>query len=203
MRLDRARLLFTGDSITAADRDVSSPESLGHGFVRVIAEHLRMSKTLHFLNTGIGGDRVRDLERRWERDAVNFAPDILTILVGINDVTRRYDTGDLTTPQEFRKSYARLLEMAAPVSARIVLIEPFLLPVGPRQVPWREDLAEKIEIVREIAVRFDTDFIPADQIFVRMAAESGPLPWCPDGVHPSSAGHRLLAGEWLRLGLVP
>lgn len=194
-------LVFTGDSITASDRDVSNAESLGHGFVGMIAEHLRVTTAARCLNTGIGGDRVRDLARRWESDVSAFAPDIITILIGVNDVTRRYDTGDITTPDEFRSSLASLLEMAV-TSAWIVLIEPFILPIAPRQLPWRDDLAEKIEVVRELAVKFDTKLIPADDAFVRAADKSGPRPWCPDGVHPSRAGHRLIADEWLRLGLL-
>jgi acyl-CoA thioesterase I len=197
-----ATLVFTGDSITATDRAVSRPESLGHGYVRMVAEHLRVTRAALCLNTGIGGNRIRDLVRRWGSDVAGLAPDVLTILIGVNDVTRRYDTGDVTTPDEFRTSYSRLLETAASASTRIVLIEPFILPVAPRQVPWREDLAEKIEVVRDLVIKFDAEFIPADRILAQVAAESGPRPWCPDGVHPSLAGHRLLADEWLRLGLL-
>lgn len=200
-----AVLVFTGDSITAADRDLGSPESLGRGFVRIVAETLRArngSTPARCLNTGIGGNRIRDLQRRWRDDVLRFAPHVITILVGINDVTRHYDTGDITTPGEFRDSYCRILETAERASARIVLIEPFLVPVATHQLSWLDELQAEIDIVRDLTTQFDARHVAAHAAFTRAAAATGPRPWCPDGVHPSRAGHQLLADEWLELDVL-
>jgi len=198
----QARLLFTGDSITEAGRDLGSADSLGSGFVRMVSDSISSACPevgTRMLNTGIGGHRVRDLQSRWTSDVLALHPQLITILIGINDVSRRYDTGDVTTSDEYRDSYTALLRSTSAISAQVVLIEPFLLPVRHEQQRWREDLDPKIAIVRQLAREFDTQLIEADSLMTESAIATGPTPWCPDGVHPSLAGHRLLADAWLGL----
>jgi acyl-CoA thioesterase I len=196
------RLLFTGDSITEAGRDNATPNSLGNGFVRMVSDSIAAGRAdvgARVFNTGIGGHRIRDLHRRWNNDALALRPHVVTVLIGINDVSRRYDTGDVTTCEEFRHSYADLLRSTAAIGAHVVLIEPFLLPVNQDQVRWREDLDPKIAAVRQLAREFETDLIAADNRFAQTAQATGPTRWCPDGVHPSVAGHQLIAEAWLEL----
>src|SRR5579862_3807873 len=94
---DHALVLFQGDSITAAERDARKSDDLGQGFAGMIATQfaaLRPTTRARFVNRAVSGDRVRDLLARWEADCIGLRPTLLSILIGINDVWRRYDSDD-------------------------------------------------------------------------------------------------------------
>lgn len=199
---DGATVMFTGDSITDAWRLAPADNPLGHGYVlHAVAGHgvRRPTSGIRWLNSGVGGNRVVDLEARWQQDVLAPRPDVLSVLVGINDVWRRYDSDSPTTLESFRAGYRRLLTQAAESGVRdLVLIEPFLVPVG-EQTRWREDLDPKIQAVRELAREFGAHLLAADGMFAQRSATTGSEVWAEDGVHPTPAGHRLLADAWLQL----
>lgn len=185
------RLVFVGDSITDAGRDRSDTASLGDGYVSLIAKDV----TDHVvLNLGIGGDRAVDLERRWTADVEPSAPDVLTVYVGVNDTWRRFDQDDPTTAADFEATYRRLL--ARTDAARLILMEPFVLPVHETQRDWLEDLDGKRDAVARIARDTGADLVPLHTVLTTAA---GPTPerLAPDGVHPTPAGARLIADTWL------
>lgn len=197
-------VLFTGDSITDAgqqfDPSLVGPGSgLGAGYVRRIAEIAATEAPgLQVLNTGISGHRTTDLLRRWDADVIDLQPNVLTILIGINDMWRRYDAGTPMLGAEFRSNYTQLLERVAVLRLRnLVVLEPFLLPFTEEQEAWPgEDLDEKRAIAFELAGRFDAVFIPLQAIFTDRAVETGAASLTIDGVHPSAAGHELIAQTW-------
>ena len=125
------RILFQGDSVTDCGRDRDDPTALGYGYVMLTAAALQARAPeldLTILNRGIGGNRSRDLVARWSEDCVDLAPDWVSIMIGINDTWRRYDSNDPTTAEQFESAYRTLLQrVTAETSARIVLCEPFLL----------------------------------------------------------------------------
>lgn len=158
----------------------------------------RQAPHVRVLNTGISGNRVNDLEDRWNSDCIALRPDVLTILIGINDTWRRYDNDDPTSAEAFDAGYRRLLtrvrdELGCPV----VLMEPFLTPVRADQHRWREDLDPKIEVVRQLARDFETTLLPTDRVMSDAAERLGADAVAYDGVHPTPLGHRLLADTWL------
>lgn len=188
-------LLFTGDSVTDCGRR-DDPEGLGSGYVRdLVASGALDGMTV--VNTGIGGNRVIDLENRWRQDVLAHHPDVLSVLVGINDVWRRYDSDDPTSLQQFTVGYRSLLTQAADAGIRLVLLEPFVLPVTEEQIGWREDLNPKIEAMHELAREFDAILVPTDRELTALAAEVGPSALAADGVHPTEQGHRAIADLWL------
>jgi acyl-CoA thioesterase I len=202
---DGATVVFVGDSITDAGRtffaaDVAAGE-LGSGFVRLVASLVGVrhpARGFRFLNAGVSGDRVGDLAARWRRDVLAPRPDLVSVLVGINDTWRRYDADDPTPVEVFAAGYAQLLDMVAEhTDAALVLGEPFLLPVRPELDVWREDLDPKIEVVRGLAVERDAVLVPFDERFRAACELAPPAHWAPDGVHPSPAGHGLMALAWL------
>ncbi|MGN7453935.1 SGNH/GDSL hydrolase family protein [Paenibacillus pasadenensis] len=199
---EHSLVLFQGDSITDAGRDRGDAASLGAGYALLAAGRfgsLHAEKGVRFLNRGIGGDRVADLQERWERDCLELRPDWLSIYIGINDTWRRYDSGSPTTAQAYKDGYRRLIERALEASSpRLVLVEPFVLPVNEGQKAWREDLDPKIQAVRELAGEYKTLYVPLDGLFAQAAARTGPAYWAPDGVHPSAAGAALIAEAWLK-----
>jgi len=193
-------ILFQGDSITDCGRNYLSKSSLGQGYVSLINQELqqRFPQKYNVYNRGISGNRVSDLIKRWDRDCLKIQPDILTILIGINDTWRRYDRNDPTTTEAFCDGYRYLLDQVkAKTSAVIVLMEPFVLPFPEDRKLWREDLDPKIEVVHKLSVEYDTDLIPLDRIFSEILQDKSPAFWAADGVHPTSAGHEIIARHWI------
>ena len=194
-------VLFQGDSITDAKRD-RSIDSLGTGYVYIAASlfsALYPEKQVRFMNRGISGNRVVDLQDRWEEDCLNLQPDVLSIMIGINDCWRRYDRNLHTTTDSYLQGYRRLLERVREnlSATKLVLLEPFLVPALPEQKEWREDLDPKIQAVRELAREFGAVYVPLDGLFAAACTRREPGFWAPDGVHPSPAGHALIARAWL------
>ena len=197
-------ILFYGDSITDAGRDraakAGDPAGWGVGYAYQIAAYLSAqdpADEIIFTNKGVGGNRISDLEKRLKTDVLDEEPDVVSILIGINDVWRRYDAGEISEPEKFAASYRKILKKISADGARLVLLEPFLLPVPDDRRAWREDLNPKIDIVRDLAREFEATLVPLDGIFAAACAKREPAFWAPDGVHPSPAGHALIARAWI------
>lgn len=196
------RVLFIGDSVTDAGRDQDDPTHLGTGYVRFIADALRFGdwkSKVTVLNRGISGNRIEDLKQRWTTDCLDLKPDVVSVLIGINDTWRRYDRGQITTVAAYEADYRNILDRArAESDIRLVLIEPFMLSIRPEQDEWREDLDPRIRVVRTIADEYQATLVQADLAFQKAAQAVAAGDLADDGVHPSFIGHRLLAAEWLR-----
>ncbi|RQP11618.1 MAG: hypothetical protein EAS51_05325 [Microbacteriaceae bacterium] len=192
-----APVLFIGDSITDAGRR-DDPEGLGHGYVRLVAEGLvRRGDHRAIVNRGIGGDRVGDLAARWQTDVMDIAPSVLTVYVGVNDTWRRFDSGLPTSAQHFETVYRGLLEEArAAFNPRLILVEPFVVPVDESQQEWLDDLAGKREAVASLATEFHAAFVPLHRILTTAAAHHGAAAIAEDGVHPTPLGAELIAEAW-------
>lgn len=190
------RVLLTGDSVTDWGRDRTDPTSLGHGYAGIVAALAgarRPDLDLTFLNRGVGGDTSAMLRARWDQDAVALAPTVVSILIGINDTWRRYDAGTATSTDDYEDN----LRAVVGTVDRLVLIEPFVVPVTAAQHAWREDLDPRIAVVRRVAAERRAVLVPADGLFAAAAARTGAETWASDGVHPTPAGHGLLAEAWL------
>lgn len=202
---DGATILFQGDSITDAGRSRENDGALGSGYVNMIAAWLsamRPEAGWRFLNRGIGGNRVYDMEERWTADCIDLKPDIVSILIGINDTWRRYDSNTQSPIVDFEASLRRVIERVKnETPARVMLLEPFVLPVTVGQRAWREDLDPRIHCVRDLARELETLYIPLDGLFAAAAAARPPAFWAADGVHPTQAGHALIAQAWIRAAL--
>lgn len=190
-------ILFIGDSVTDCGRR-DDPDGLGSGYVKLIAGNPAL-RGMRVTNRGISGNRVVDLEARWQVDVLDLAPDILTVLVGINETWRRYDSGDPTSARDFEAGYRRLLESAATDGRTLVLMEPFVLPVTAQQRSWHpEDLDEKIAVVHDLARDFDAILVPLDAALTTLATELTPEALADDGVHPTPLGHEAIGALWLQ-----
>lgn len=199
---DKAIVLFQGDSITDAGWVRDDPNSLGGGYAMMAAswfEAMYPAKGVKFLNRGVSGNRASDLEARWQKDCLDLKPNWVSIMIGINDTWRRYDSNDPTSTEAFEKSYRNILVQARnKLDARLVLIEPFVLPVPEDRKQWRIDLDPRIHVVRSLAIEFKAILLPLDGIFAAASAQRPPAFWAADGVHPSPAGHALIAQSWLK-----
>lgn len=194
-------VLFQGDSITDCGRDKSNGTSLGNGYALLTAALFGRKypeKMVSFLNRGISGNRVVDLTARWDEDCLELKPDWVSVYIGVNDTWRRYDRNAPTSAEDYYTQYRKLLARTREeLGAKLILVEPFVLPVREDQKAWREDLDPKIQAARELANEFKAIYVPLDGLFAAAATRTGPAYWAPDGVHPSPAGHALIAEAWL------
>ncbi len=195
-------ILFQGDSITDAGRSREQLSDMGKGYALMAAAQLAAQYPeikLRFLNRGISGNRVKDLLSRWEKDCIELKPTWLSLMIGINDCWRRFDKNEPTSTEEFENGYRSLLTMTKKkTSAKIILCEPFALPHPEDRKKWREDLDPKIDAVRRLAREFGAYLVPFDGIFAQAACRVECDYWAGDGVHPSMAGHSLMAHHWLQ-----
>jgi acyl-CoA thioesterase I len=195
-------ILFYGDSITDAGRcGENNNWGLGNGYVSYCAGLLAArypELDLRITNRGISGNRVYDLENRLQADVVDLKATVVSVMIGINDTWRRYDSKIPSPIPDFEASYRRMLAtIVQKLAARLVICEPFLLPIPADRVAWREDLDPRIAAVRRLAVEFKAVFVPLDGVFAAAACRQKMDYWLPDGVHPTPAGHALIAEEWL------
>ena len=198
-------IVFIGDSITDAGRRDDPDRHLGHGYVRLVRDALAARGDARpIVNTGISGDRAVDLRARWDRDALAHDPELLSVYVGVNDTWRRYDNGDPTTAEDFESTYRALLaEAQERLAPRMILVEPFVLPVTAEQEDWGpDDLDAKRAVVAKLAAEFGAAFVPLQSLLLDAAAQHGAgrashAALADDGVHPTALGSELIAGAWL------
>jgi lysophospholipase L1-like esterase len=142
----------------------------------------------------VSGDRVRDLERRWDKDCVELSPNVVSILIGINDVWRRYDSEDPIGAGEFAEQYSRILSrVKIETEARLIILEPFLIPADADKERFREDLDPKITAVRKLAKEYGALYVPLDGLFAAACMKNPPEYYAADGIHPTVAGHGFIA----------
>ncbi|MDA3844923.1 MAG: SGNH/GDSL hydrolase family protein, partial [Vallitaleaceae bacterium] len=196
-------LLFQGDSVTDVGRERADGSDLGAGYVKMVAELINAelpSKNIQVLNRGISGDRLMDLRARWEEDCIALQPSIISILIGINDCWRRYDDNDPTDIDDFISNYRHLLQtVKSKTDAKIILCEPFVLPIPEDRIRWREDLDPKIKAIHMLGEEFDALIIPLDYIFKEVSKIHGLASLAEDGVHPTELGHSIIAKAWFEM----
>jgi lysophospholipase L1-like esterase len=149
-------------------------------------------------NRGISGDTTKMLLERIEKDIRDTKADIVSILIGINDVWRRYDSNIITSVEDFEKNFREILSVIKKYTSKIIVMEPFLLPSDEKKKIFREDLDPKINVIRELSRLYKTEYIPLDGIFSKLSIEGNPLDYSLDGVHPSDKGNCIIAAEWLK-----
>jgi len=196
-----ARILFQGDSITDGNRGRSLDPNhiLGHGYAFIIAAKYGgdfPEKQYVFLNRGISGNKVTDLQRRWGSDTLDLKPDVLSILIGVND--------NVSVPlDEYEKIYDSLLtdvETANPKTV-LVLCEPFTLPVGGVKGnwdTWKSGIDARRKIVAGLATKHHAALVEFQKVFDAAAKRAPAEYWIWDGVHPTYSGHQLMADAWMK-----
>ncbi|MDF2537686.1 MAG: family lipase [Herbinix sp.] len=197
-------VLFQGDSITDCGRNREDINSLGDGYAEIVSKMFQLlfpDRKVTFVNKGISGNRAIDLLGRYDEDFKEIQPDFLSILIGVNDTWRRYDSNDPTSAESFEKTYRELLTRIKKdmPNCKIMLLEPFLLNSVPERASWREDLDPKIHVVRQLAKEFADYYLPLDGIFAKAEVERFTCTeMSGDGVHPSTIGHTLIAEEYIK-----
>lgn len=203
-----AVVLFQGDSITDAGRkrDKSDPNNagaLGSGYAYLAAAALlneHPGKNLKIYNKGISGNKVYQLAERWDEDCINIKPDVLSILIGVNDFWHTLSGNYKGTIKTYRDDLIALLDRTKQQLPAVQLIigEPFAVP-GIKAVDdkWYPAFNEYRVAAKEIAAKYDATFIPYQAIFDKAQKSAPGAYWTGDGVHPSVAGAALMAEAWV------
>ena len=203
-------LLFQGDSITDAGRTDTlkfiSPGwplmGMGFGYPHLLASKICAEHPNDWtvLNRAVTGNRVVDLYARWKLDALNLKPDVISILIGVNDIWHEFERQNGVETPRFDEFYRRLLDwsLQSNPNMKFVLLEPFALFHGAVVEEWRKEVTEKQEVVRKIAKDYNTIFVPLQSVFDEATKRAPGDFWLADGVHPTLPGHHLIAKAWLK-----
>lgn len=194
------KILFQGDSVTDAGRDRSNPHDMGEGYPRYASAMIQDSYPdtgFEFVNLGISGNRTADLVSRLESDFVDVRPDIVSVMIGINDVWHHYAfTYIETTDAEFEANLRLILTaLRERTHARILLIQPVLLFGGTDEM--RQELKRKQAIFARLAETYADAYLPMDDI-LREAHLENPAEYAADGIHPTPDGAMLIGEAYLR-----
>lgn len=198
-------ILFQGDSITDTGRSTGTIVETGWGYTTFIAARLgtRWPGKYKVLNRGVNGNRITDLFSRMKADIINLAPDVITILIGANDVWHELRTKTGTTTYVFEEIYDLMIKeiRKAITETRIILMEPFALEGTVTRPYWPQfysDIREKSDAVKRVSNKNGVELVLLQNSFDKAAEQSNPELWLVDGIHPSPAGHELITNEWLR-----
>jgi lysophospholipase L1-like esterase len=203
-------ILFQGDSITDAGRNkedngFNNPKVLGSGYAMLAGAALLekyASLDLKIFNKGISGNKVFQLADRWDKDCLEIKPDVLSILIGVNDIWHKLNGQYNGTVEIYRKDYIALLERTkqALPDVKLIICEPFAVN-GVKAVneKWYPEFYDYQTAAREIAIQFGATFIPFQSIYDEAQKQAPGVYWTGDGVHPSLAGAQLMAKAWVEV----
>jgi lysophospholipase L1-like esterase len=205
---DNDIVLFQGDSITDAGRDkkqsiFNNTTSMGSGYALIASSNLLLhqpNKNLQVYNKGVSGDKVFQLAARWDDDCLKLKPNVLSILIGVNDYWAVKKHGYTGTIETYHDDYKKLLERTkqALPDVKLIIGEPYAV-TGVKEVDqsWYPEFDKFRTAAKELADQFDAGFIPYQAVFDKAQKSAPGVYWTLDGVHPSVAGVNLMAQAWL------
>jgi len=202
-------ILFQGDSITDAGRKnrqkplPNDQQSMGNGYASMAASALLTSSPeleLSIYNLGISGNKVHQLAARWQKECLDYKPDILSILIGVNDIWHGIQGKYDGTVKRYEDDYRKLLQRtrASLPRTQLVICEPFVLRCGAVTNKWFPEFDRYRESARKVAKEHGAFFVPFQSIFNEALKFAPPEYWARDGVHPTSHGAALMAEHWLQ-----
>jgi lysophospholipase L1-like esterase len=202
-------ILFQGDSITDAGRSraqaatANDQAALGTGYAWLTAAELLVDRPkagLKLYNRGVSGNKVFQLAARWQADCLDLKPNVLSILIGVNDCWHTLQGTYQGTVEIYERDYRALLERTrkALPKTKLVICEPFVLRCGAVNEKWFPLFDGYRAAAKRVAEAFRATFIPFQSMFDEAVKLAPPERWAKDGVHPSNDGASLIAQNWLR-----
>ncbi len=201
--------LFQGDSITDGNRGRSLDPNhiMGHGYVYSIASRIGADfpeNGFTFYNRGISGNTISDLKKRWQTDTLDLKPDVLSILIGINDANAQIDNPiEATSIEQFEIIYRELLNDALQLNPNILFVFnlPFVYPgsrVKDKLAIWEEDILKRQAVIRNLATTYNCILVDYNPMFAKVMKKTPIEYWIWDGIHPTVFAHELMARLWIK-----
>jgi lysophospholipase L1-like esterase len=200
-------ILFQGDSITDAlrKRNISGANSdagLGRGYAWLAAAQLLINQpdaNLKFFNRGNSGNKLYQLDERWQTDCLDLKPDVLSILIGVNDFSHSLDGSYKSTAESYESGYRSLIKRtkAALPKVKLVICEPFVLKTGKVGDKWFPGYDSYRAAAKRVAGEAGAKFVPFQTMFDAAVKIAPPALWAADGIHPTGDGAAIMAGLWL------
>ena len=200
------KILFQGDSITdvGRNRNSGSTVSIGQGYACLIDGRLSVDYPgkFEFVNLGISGNRIVDVYARINCDCWNLEPDVISVLIGVNDVWHEFGGKNGVEADRFYEVYKLLVAntLKRLPAVRMILMEPFVLKASATEGAWdlfSGEVKKRAEVVKTVAGEFGQIFLPLQDMFDEAEKVMPASYWLADGVHPSPAGHQLIADRWI------
>ena len=198
------RILFQGDSITDARRPRDLDWLLGGGYPTICAGMLVKERPndVEVINRGVSGNRVVDLYARWKMDAINLKPDVISILIGVNDVWHEVGNQNGVDVERFEMVYNLLLDYTKRdlPETKMILLEPFVLKESATEEHWdyfSKEVALRAQATKRVAEKHGATFVPLQDMFDEAAKTAPASVFLRDGVHPTAAGHSMIADRWI------
>ena len=204
-------ILFQGDSITDAGRYRANPESMGNGYASMAAGWIEFEHPGQYrcLNRGIGGNRIADLYARIREDLINLKPDVVSILIGVNDVWSDVSDAMGSSPEKFERVYRWMLQEIREElpETKILLLGPYVLEgngtCNNEEFPhrWefmRDGVAQMAQVTENLAREFSVAYIPLQEAFDEALTKAPVEYWVLEGVHPTPAGYEVIKRQWLK-----
>lgn len=200
------KILFQGDSITDTFRSKENESNFGCGYPLLVKAHLGFEKPneYEFVNRGISGNRIVDVYARIKSDIINIKPDIMSLLIGVNDVWHELtDTPNGVDAEKFYKIYDMLISeiREALPEIKIIIIEPFVLKGSATIEKWecfKEEVHKRATMAKKISEKYNLPYVPLQEGFNELAKKAPSEYWLYDGVHPTSMGHEFIKKEWIK-----
>lgn len=197
------RIVFEGDSITDACRDNDPDFHLGYGYplyLQALLSQRYPDADLEILNRGVSGDVIAGLESRWQKDCLDLKPDLVSILIGVNDTGFNQDKPTYGTAEEearYEHIYRHLLDQLDPAT-KVVMMESFVMPSDEDRSNFRRDLDRKIRVVRRLAQEYHATLVTLDGPLNEAVINHHWQAVTRDGVHPAPLGNLIIANRWMQ-----
>lgn len=194
------KIVFLGDSITDGGRDANDLNSLGSGYVKILADKLRPiypDTDIELINRGVAGDEVGDLLARADTDALVHSPDAVVIMAGINNLTHHFKEGKPLDLKKLESDLKELIKKLKKEGITVIFLEPFLLP-APDKLRMRKIFDGELAVIKKVALKYADEYVAYDEIFNGLTGSIPYAEYAPDGIHPTHRGSRLIADQAIK-----
>ncbi len=194
------RIVFLGDSITDCERDRADINSLGNGYVKILADKLRPiypDTDIELINKGVAGDEIKDILARADSDVIALKPDAVVIIAGINDTVHDFKTDKQLDLKNLEGNFKELLKKLKKEGIVIIFLEPFLLP-APDKLRMRKLFSSELAVLNKVALKYADEVVAYDEMFNGLAESIPYTEYSLDGVHPTHRGSRLIADQAIK-----
>lgn len=194
------KIVFFGDSITDCGRDRNDIHSLGNGYVKVLADKLRPiypDTDIELINKGVSGDEVFDLLRRVEVDVAALKPDVVVVMIGINNTVHQFKNDKKLDLKQFEFDLKELIKRLKRDGTTVIFLEPFLLP-APDKLRMRKLFDSELAIIKKVAMKSCDEYVAYDEMFNGLCERLPYSEYSLDGVHPTHRGSRLIADQAIK-----